>query len=92
MQSSKIEAIATDVEGHRARAAMRPRSSLPAWIGLALFAALTEGSKAVGYGCTKNSDMEGAEAAAAGGSGKPRASIIVRSMLSCWYTVADVCW
>ena len=38
---------------------------------------------AVSYGCTKNSDMEGADAAAAGGSGKASASIIVRSRLSC---------
>ena len=44
---------------------------------------LIAGSKGVVYGSTKNSDIEGAEAAAPGGSDKPSASMIVRSMLSC---------
>lgn len=40
-------------------------------------------NRMLGYGCTKNSDMEGAEAAAPGGSDKPSPSMMVRSMLSC---------
>lgn len=33
---------------------------------------------------TKNSDMEGAFAAAAGGFERPSSSMMLRSMLSCW--------
>lgn len=44
---------------------------------------VASGFKGVGYRCTKNSDMEGAEPAAPGGSAKPSLSMMVRSMLSC---------